>query len=152
METIGAQLLRFTVDLAIKQRLAGSRSTAVKTLSESRSYDPRLIAAVCPDSNESKPKRRVTRDISVTDLAVGMEVAGDIKRSDGTLVLSDGQHLTELSVVTLNNYYDRRMIGRFVKILVAAEPSIPVPEAPTCHVTARAHSQRTGHSCFSGQP
>jgi CheY-like chemotaxis protein len=117
VEIVGAQLLRFSIDLAREQVRCKSQADALYRLGKSGAYDARLISALMPkDKSPASPLRKIVRTLPVTALEAGMELDADICRSDGTLVLSGGQHLTELSVVSLRNYSALGLIAGSVNI------------------------------------
>jgi len=117
IEEAGAQALRFCVDLAREQQRVGSRAAALRTLDASQRYDSRLIAVVSAsiDQVEAASVAELL-DLPIEQIAPGMELATDVKRNDGTLLLSSGQVLTELSVAKLRNYARDGVIPSQVKI------------------------------------
>jgi DNA-binding response OmpR family regulator len=111
IEIAGAQILRFSVDLAREQIRCKSQVDALQSLGKSGAYDPRLISALLPqDDSPAAPPRKIVRTVPVKALEAGMELDTDICRTDGTLLLSGGHHLTELSVVSLRNYSSQGLI------------------------------------------
>jgi CheY-like chemotaxis protein len=117
IEEAGAQALRFCVDLAQEQQRVGSRAVALRNLDASKRYDPRLIAAISASMDEVE-RAAVTAilDLPIEQISPGMELADDVKREDGKLLLSSGQLLTELSVAKLRNYARQEVISNRVKI------------------------------------
>jgi hypothetical protein len=116
IETIGARLLRFCVDAAREARAAGSRGEAVARLRASNSYDPRLLGAINTEDTTAAARKTVVRAVPIAALEAGMQVNADICRPDGILILSSGQHLTELSIAALRSYAVRGVIGMSVDI------------------------------------
>jgi DNA-binding NarL/FixJ family response regulator len=117
IEEAGAQVLRFCVDLAQEQRSSGSRAVALRNLDATKRYDPRLVAVIRSSINESE-RAAVTAvlDLPIEQITPGMELANDVKRNDGTLLLSSGQLLTELSVAKLRNFARQEVIPGVVRI------------------------------------
>jgi DNA-binding response OmpR family regulator len=117
IEEAGAQSLRFSVDLAQEQQRVGSRAVALCNLDASKRYDPRLIAAVSVSMDKLERAAVTTLlDLPVEQISAGMELADDVNREDGTLLLSRGQLLTELSVAKLRNYARQEVIPNRVRI------------------------------------
>jgi DNA-binding response OmpR family regulator len=117
IEEAGAQALRFCVDLAQEQQRVGSRAVALRNLDAIKRYDPRLVAAIrsSPDEAELAASTALL-DLPIEQISAGMKLANDVKREDGTLLLSSGQVLTELSVAKLRNYARQEVIPNRIRI------------------------------------
>jgi CheY-like chemotaxis protein len=124
LECAGAQLLRFSVDLARAQRHTGSLATAVTEMNASGKYDPRLIAALGIDPlGQAAAPKPVVQKLFVTQLQPGMELDSDIRNSSGILILSSGQQLSELSIASLCSYADRGAITKAVMVRIFSNPA-----------------------------
>jgi response regulator RpfG family c-di-GMP phosphodiesterase len=111
-ELIGARLLRICVDLALEQSRSGSITAALGNLKSSGSYDKRLISALESSTRtESAGAVWVVKKLAIQDLEAGMEIETDIVTSDGKLILSRGQQLSEIGVACLRNHASRGTIG-----------------------------------------
>jgi DNA-binding response OmpR family regulator len=117
IEEAGAQALRFCVDLAREQQRVGSRAVALRNLDASKRYDPRLIAVISASLDEvQRAAVAAVFDLPIEQVSPGMELAADVKRNDGTLLLSSGQMFTELSVAKLRNYARQGVVPNLVRI------------------------------------
>jgi CheY-like chemotaxis protein len=118
IEEAGAQSLRFCVDLAREQQRVGSRAVALRNLEASKRYDPRLVTVIGSSIGEVEQAAAVTAvlELMIEQVSPGMVLANDVKRKDGTLLLSSGQPFTELSIARLRNYARQGVIPNCVRI------------------------------------
>jgi CheY-like chemotaxis protein len=138
VERMGAQLLRFCVDLAREERGVGSRATALRALAESGAYDARLTAAMLERCRAAPAgPTHVVRTIPIGSLAVGMVVDEDVKRHDGVLLLSGGQAVSELSIARIRNVARQGDIRATVNIREEPAAAAPAGPAATSGQTAR---------------
>ena len=94
---------------------------AIQDVKASGAYDRRLISALESSSlGEASVGEGIVKEIQTEDLEPGMEVSADIISTDGLLVLSRGQQLSDLSVASLRNYARRGAIAATVSVRVNA--------------------------------
>lgn len=104
----GARLLKILADLA---QLEADGALPLRALAEMQHrhgwYDPKLLADVraCfggPDSNAEAVKETVA--VQVRDLNVGMVLHSNVLTKDGTMVLSSGHQINEMSLEKIQNF------------------------------------------------
>lgn len=104
----GARLLKILSDLA---QLVAEGKLPLRALAEMQHrtgwYDPKLMAEVraCfggPDAGGEKAKETVA--VLVRDLDVGMVLHSNVLTKDGTLVLSSGHQINEMSLEKIQNF------------------------------------------------
>jgi CheY-like chemotaxis protein len=117
-ETLGAQLLRFSVDLAREERRLNNRASAARHLQQSEKYDSRLTGVFTAKASSAEAIALHLQKLTVFDLVPGMIMGEDVRREDGTLLISRGLPLSKLSIASLQNAADRGMIGKPVTIQV----------------------------------
>jgi hypothetical protein len=125
-EQVGAQLLRYCVDLAREKRGGGTkgdgvsqpRSVAVERLGASGLYDPRLTTALTTGraAVAAAAARLTRRTIPVGELAEGMIPEIEVRATDGTLLLPAGVPVSVLSAARLRNVAGQGRAGRTVTI------------------------------------
>jgi CheY-like chemotaxis protein len=120
-EIIGARLLRVCVDLARENRRSGSIPEAIKELTSSGAYDPRLMPALTlACAAEASAAGGIAQMLPVKELQPGMEADSDILSSEGILILPKGLALSELSIASLGNYVGRGLLAPMIKVRVPA--------------------------------
>jgi response regulator RpfG family c-di-GMP phosphodiesterase len=104
----GSRLLKILGDLTYLQTNGASR---IKALDEMQSrfgwYDPLLLDAVRTYYGIASATRENTRSnisIGIADLAAGMVLRSNIETKEGTLILSTGHHITEMTLEKIRNF------------------------------------------------
>jgi response regulator RpfG family c-di-GMP phosphodiesterase len=105
---VGARLLKILLDIMQLQ----SRGLAlVETLNELHSrqghYDPTLLAAVraANEGRAVKPEaEELSAEVALRELFPGMVLRSNVEANDGTLILSAGHRLTEMTLEKLHNF------------------------------------------------
>jgi CheY-like chemotaxis protein len=135
-EQVGAQLLRYCVDLAREKRGNGPggdgvslpRSVAIDRLSTSGLYDPRLTTALTKGRGAAAiaaaAVRFVRRAIPVAELAEGMVPENDVLTTDGALLLPAGLPVSELAAARLRNLARTGRAGPTVTIREELDPLV----------------------------
>jgi HD-GYP domain-containing protein (c-di-GMP phosphodiesterase class II) len=105
---IGARLLKIFLDM-MQLRTGGlGPFAALDEMRQRRGwYDPKLLAEVrACFGGDAAPSETAKPNISVTvsDLAVGMVLYSDILTRDGTLVLSAGHQISQMSLEKIQNF------------------------------------------------
>jgi len=126
---MGSRLLKILADMA---QLQAGGLTRMKALDEMQSrrgwYDPSLldavrsyygVAATMRDSNES------SISIAIADLAPGMVLRSNIETKEGTLILSAGHHLSDMTLEKIRNF--DLLSGIKEPIFVVAPESAALP-------------------------
>jgi response regulator RpfG family c-di-GMP phosphodiesterase len=118
---IGSRLLKILIDMLDLQSAGLTRFKALEKLqTQSGRYDPALLAAVRA-CNEGGPvcavnASQLSRSVRLTDLTPGMVLRSNVETREGTLILSVGHHLNEMTLEKLRNF--ERVIGIKEHILV----------------------------------
>jgi len=102
---LGARILKVALDLDALETREGSRAAGLEKLLARRTwYDPRIIAvlksALAGDEDEES-------EIEIDKLVPGMIVAEDIRTTNGLLLVSAGQAVSEGMVQRLRNWARR---------------------------------------------
>jgi CheY-like chemotaxis protein len=132
LEAVGAQLLRFSVDLAREQLKTKDRGLAANNLAQAADYDPRLLKAFCvaPSAQEAEAKM-VVRTLPIDEAKPGMIIDVDIKDDGRAIVFPKGMILSELGIVKLCNFAKLGTIESTITVRVPAPPAAPdTPAAP----------------------
>jgi response regulator RpfG family c-di-GMP phosphodiesterase len=120
---VGARLLKILSDLA---ELEADGSLPLKALSEMQHrigwYDPKLMAEIraCfggPDASQEAVKETVA--VMVRDLDVGMVLHSNVLTKDGTMVLSAGHQVNEMSLEKIQNFEQLSGIQEPIFVVVA---------------------------------
>lgn len=122
LETIGARLLRFAVDLAIEHNRRGNRADALKQLASLDKYDPRLIRAVLEDNTVPSSARSIVQEMAVTEIQPGMMIEDEVRDPCGAILLSKGQVISELSKTYLRQASTDGSIPKTLKVRVDSKP------------------------------
>lgn len=117
---LGARLLKILLDL---MHLQAKGMTLVQALSEMRTregrYDPTLLAAVRA-ANEGRAVQpeaaKLSIEVHLNELFPGMVLRSNVEAKDGTLILSAGHRLSEMTLEKLHNF--ARLVGIKEPILV----------------------------------
>ncbi len=119
---LGARLLKILADMAILQ---GGGLTRTKALNEMESrrgwYDPSLLETVRNYYGITPTGRDTTQPsiaVGLLDLAPGMVLRSDIVTKEGTLILSTGHQLSEMTLEKIQNF--NRLAGIKEPIFVEA--------------------------------
>ena len=122
---LGARLLKILNDLALLQAGGMTRSAALDEMQGRRGwYDPSLLEAVRTYYGITAAARdagRANISISLLDLAPGMVLHSSIETKDGTLILSAGHQLSEMTIEKIRNF--ERVSGIKEPIFVEAPES-----------------------------
>jgi response regulator RpfG family c-di-GMP phosphodiesterase len=104
----GSRLLKILGDLSHLQAGGASR---IKALDEMQSrfgwYDPLLLDAVRAYygiASATRDNMRSSISIGISDLAAGMVLRSNIETKEGTLILSTGHHITEMTLEKIKNF------------------------------------------------
>lgn len=121
LETIAACFTRAAVDMAFAYRSGLSHAAAIQSLAASGDFDQRLIQAlsVIP-SVQSDTEKWATHEIKLSDISAGMVLNHDLNRSDGTLLLSRGQPVSELAASNLRSLALSGTIANVILVRVRA--------------------------------
>lgn len=125
----GSRLLKILGDLAHLQSGGASRLKALDEMkTRSGWYDPSLLDAVRAYYGIASAARdnhaRPSISISIDDLATGMVLRSNIITKEGTLILSSGHHITEMTLEKIKNF--ERVSGIQEPIFVEA-PELVLP-------------------------
>ena len=104
---LGARLLKILADLAQCQNDGLTKVRAFREMeSKLGRYDPHLLAAVKHyyDAAAADAGARSDLPIAICDLAPGMVLRSNIETSEGTLILSAGHHLSEMTLEKIKNF------------------------------------------------
>ncbi len=126
VERLGAQLLRFSVDLARAERLAGSRREGVGALTMRGQHDRRIIDVLRAIEGDAAAVT-VPVPIAIDQLVPGMLVEHEVRTSNGMLLISRGQILSDVGITCLRNFSGLGQIGDTV--IIRTEPPPPVLKA-----------------------
>jgi len=97
---VGAQLLRVAHGLDLLIHSGRTREEAVEELRRRpEEYDPAIVAAL--DGPAPEPEAEEAEGMVVSELAVGMVLAEDVRDIDGLIVVARGQELTPPLVARL---------------------------------------------------
>ena len=118
---LGSRLLKILIDMMDQQSAGLTRLKALERLqTQSGRYDPALLAAVraCNEGGQIGAVNASQLSLSVrfVDLTPGMVLRSNVETRDGTLVLSVGHHLNEMTLEKLRNF--ERVVGIKEPILV----------------------------------
>lgn len=129
--TFGAHLLRFAVDLAQEQRRAADSRLGAMRMAKTGRYDTRLTAAAIDAATAPLQGDEASQSmLQVCDLRPGMILAEDVRKQDGSLLLSAGHALSELALASLRNLAMDRLVGNTVRVRASA-PTAGVTEHST---------------------
>jgi len=117
---LGSRLLKILIDMMDLQSAGLTRLAALDKLqTQSGWYDPALLTAVRA-CNEGGPvgvdASHLSLHVRFTDLTPGMVLRSNVETRDGTLILSVGHHITEMTLEKLRNF--ERVVGIKEPILV----------------------------------
>ena len=106
---LGSRILRFLFDLAESEHVGNSRLQALILLSgRSGYYDPEVVAAanscLINASNTTKTNEPIIKQMTIAKLRPGHILRSDIKTSEGQLLLSAGNTVTETMLERLENF------------------------------------------------
>jgi CheY-like chemotaxis protein len=121
VERLGAQLLRFCVDLARNERLTDSRQQAVGVLTMRAQHDRRMIDVLRAAEGDAAHVT-IPVAVAVKDLTPGMSVEHDVRTASGMLLISRGQILSDVSVTCLRNFSNLDQIGSTVIVRTDPRP------------------------------
>jgi CheY-like chemotaxis protein len=103
-ETIGAQLLRYAVDLALVQRTLQSQCRSVTQLLHEGNHDPRLLRALHAHGPDGADKADQVIEIETVSVRPGMVLVRDMVLTDGRCLLAGGQQLSDLAAASIRSY------------------------------------------------
>jgi response regulator RpfG family c-di-GMP phosphodiesterase len=118
---LGSRLLKILIDMMDLQSAGLTRRTALEKMqTQSGWYDSALLAAV-QAYNEGGPggdvsASQLSLSVHFADLTTGMVLRSNVETRDGTLILSVGHHLNEMTIEKLRNF--ERVVGIKEPILV----------------------------------
>jgi CheY-like chemotaxis protein len=120
-EFVGAQLLRFCVDLAREELCLKDRARGALQLAKTRQYDPRLIEAFAGPPAVDEADAPHVEEVLVSRV-VGMVVAADVRKADGTLLLSKGRPMSDVGVTALQNFANVGVVPSTIPVWVGGPP------------------------------
>jgi response regulator RpfG family c-di-GMP phosphodiesterase len=99
---IGARILRAVSALGVEETKLGSASAAVqKLLERSADYDLEVLSALAELCGERLPE---VKNLSLSEVRIGMRLASDVKTRTGTLLVAKGQCVTIQLLDRLRNF------------------------------------------------
>jgi len=120
----GARLLKILFDL---MQLQSGGLVPLKALNEMQQrrgwYDPKLLAAVraCFGGTPAEPDTtKPNISVTVADLGVGMVLYSDLLTKEGTLVLSAGHQISQMSLQKIQNFDQLSGIQEPIFVEIAA--------------------------------
>jgi response regulator RpfG family c-di-GMP phosphodiesterase len=118
---LGSRLLKILIDMMDLQSAGLNRLKALERLqTHPGRYDPALLAAVraCNEGGTvgTVNASQLSLSVRLTDLTPGMVLRSNVETRDGTLVLSVGHRLSEMTLEKLRNF--DRVVGIKEPILV----------------------------------
>lgn len=126
---LGARLLKILADAS---EIHDGRTLPLRALNELQTrvgwYDPDLLAKVrvCFGGQETSGADEVRRiSVSIKDLEVGMVLRSDVITQDGTLILSSGHQLNEMSIEKILNFHQISGIRQPIFVDASAKPASP---------------------------
>ncbi|HXK66561.1 MAG TPA: hypothetical protein PK348_09860, partial [Spirochaetota bacterium] len=94
---------------------------AIKELQKRRGwYDEKLLLNFIENvakSKEIKKKYELTT-VAIPELKEGMYLAEDVMSKNGVIIGTNKQKITTSLLVTLKNYYNKKLINPFIKVLL----------------------------------
>jgi response regulator RpfG family c-di-GMP phosphodiesterase len=133
---LGARVLKILLDMFELQGTGCSRIKALEEMQRRQGiYDPALLGAVLAQSqgaaNAAVPASRLSVSVGFKDLVPGMILRSNVETREGTLILSAGHQLTEMTLEKILNF--QRVAG--IKEPILVENHAPVEASSP--VTAR---------------
>jgi len=127
----GARILRFLFDLADLELSGNPRSQALAMLgTHAEYYDPHVLeaanACLIPPTAVAVTAAPVLKQLAIAKLRAGQTLRGDIKTTDGKLLISSGNVITAPMLERLTNYAHVTSLEEPVLVeLEAAKPDHP---------------------------
>ena len=117
---LGARLLKLALDFDTLESSGMSKQMAIAEIRDRKGwYDTDIIDAL--ESIIHEEEKESIREIFLKDMTSNMILAGDIKSTDGTLLVSRGQEATPSLRERLKNYARRSKITEPILVLVPTE-------------------------------
>ncbi|GAB4220794.1 MAG: response regulator [Spirochaetota bacterium] len=117
----GARILKIAIDFDIFINAVNNEDYAIKELQKRRGwYDDKLLShfiANIAKSKEIKKKYEMTT-LAIHELKEGMYLAEDVISKNGVIVGTSKQKITTSLLVTIKNYYNKKLLNPFIKVLV----------------------------------
>ena len=130
---LGSRLLKILVDMKELQSAGLTELAALEKLqTRAGSYDPALLAAVhaCNEGGNVGivDASGLSLPLRLDELTPGMILRSNVETRDGTLILTAGHHLNEMTIEKLRNF--ERVVGVREPILVE-NTDLPCDPSPT---------------------
>ncbi|HOJ28216.1 MAG TPA: response regulator [Spirochaetota bacterium] len=117
----GARILKIAIDFDILINSVNNDEHAIKELQKRRGwYDEKLLLNFIENvakSKEIKKKYELTT-VAIPELKEGMYLAEDVMSKNGVIIGTNKQKITTSLLVTLKNYYNKKLINPFIKVLL----------------------------------
>jgi response regulator RpfG family c-di-GMP phosphodiesterase len=117
----GARILKIAIDFDILINSVNNDEYAIKEMQKRRGwYDEKILLHFVENvakSKEIKKKYEMTT-VAVNELKEGMYLAEDVVSKNGVIIGTSKQKITTSLLVTIKNYYNKKLLQPFVKVLV----------------------------------
>ena len=118
----GARILKIAIDFDILINAMNNDDYAVKEMQKRRGwYDERFLSNFINNvvkSKEIKKKYELTT-LTINELKEGMYLAEDVITKNGVIVGTSKQKITQSLLLTLKNYYNKKLLHPYIKVLIA---------------------------------
>lgn len=121
----GARVLRIVLDLDALEAQEVPLDLALDTLrGRSGSYDPSILQALAEIRGDSRAgSKAIVKEVSVSQLKVGMVLADDVKTSKGLLLVARGQEVTPGLTERIKNFSQEAGVREPIRVIVSAVPA-----------------------------
>lgn len=117
----GARILKIAIDFDILINSVNNDEYAIKELQKRKGwYDEKLLSNLITNVAKSKEikKRYETTTVTVNELREGMYLAEDLISKNGVIVGTSKQKITTSLLVTIKNYYNKKLLNPYIKVLI----------------------------------